>query len=291
MKNIKTYTRKIRKLLGALRKASLTPMPPGPERVLAMLLGILQADATRKQAQTALEALLEEYVDLNELRVSPSKDAIDCIGRDFPDVRQKVDAIYTALNNIFLRVNDISLDYLDELPKRDLRRHLAEVGLGSYAVAYTAVTICGHPAIPVDRTLEGCLEIDGCAEPNSDIEEVQALLERIIAPKEVQAACEALKTYAEKQGKVYAKKIRPAPPPPPPAKPEPFVPPAPFIPPMAKPPGKAQPPTGKNPQKPLAKEPKAAQESGKTRPATPVVPAAKPKAKAAYGKFPLRKKT
>jgi len=291
MKNIKTYTRKIRKLLGPLRKVSLAPMPPGPERVLAMLRGILQADATRKQAQHVLEAFLEEYVDLNELRVSPSKDTVDCIGRDFPNVRQKIDAISTVLNNIFLRVNNISLDYLDELPKRELRRHLAELGLEPYAAAYTVLTVCGHPAIPVDWTLAGCLEIDGCVKPNSDVGGVQALLERIIAPKEVPAACEALKAYAEKQGKAYAKKLRPAPPPPLSAKPEPFVPPAPSMPAAVTPPGKAPPPTDKKPQKPWAKGLKAAKASGKARPSAPVVPLAKPKAKVSRGKAPLRKKT
>jgi endonuclease III len=211
MKNAKTYARRIRKLLGRLRKVSPLGIPPGPERVRAMLRGILQADTTRKQAERALETLVEEYVDLNELRVSPTKDIIDCIGRDFPGAREKAESIATVLNNVFARTNDISIDFMEAVPKREVRRHLSELGLGPYAAAYAAMTIFALPAIPVDWTLAACLELDGCVAPGSNIAQVRALLERIVPPEDVPAAHETLKTYAEKQAKVYAKKIRPEP--------------------------------------------------------------------------------
>jgi len=211
MKNAKTYVRKIRKLLGQLRKVSPSPVPPGLERVRGMLRGILQADTTRKAAERALDAIGEEYVDLNELRVSPIKDITDCMGRDLPGAREKAETICAVLNNVFTRANDISIDFLESLPRRELRRHLSELGLGPYAAAYTALTVFGLPTIPVDHTLAACLEIDACVAPGSSVAEVRALLERIVAPKDIPAAHEALRTYAEKQGKAYAKKIRPAP--------------------------------------------------------------------------------
>lgn len=283
MRNAKTYMRKIRKLLAQLRKASTPSIPPGPERVQALLRGILQADATRRAAEQAIQALVEEYVDLNELRVSPAKDIVDCLGRDFPCAREKAEVLTTVLNNVFARTNDISVDFLDAVPKRELRRHLLELGLEPYAAAYAAMTLFGLPALPVDRTLTECLKMDGYVAPGSDIGHVQAFLERIVAPKDIPAAHEALRIYAEKQAKVLARKR--------PAEPSPAAEQAPARPPASATDVQAQPPPAAElPRKPPAKSPKASKAPASTSTGPKRQPAA-PQQEAATKKAPSRKQT
>jgi endonuclease III len=205
MKNAREYYRKLKKLLRGLTPEPPAEIPPGLPRVCFLIEAILQADATRRQAASAMEALREEYVDLNELRVSPIRDVTDCVGRDMPTARQKAEMIATVLNNLFLRTNDISLDWLVETPRREVRRRLSELGLSPYAAAAVAMRLFGLHAVPVDQTLLECLKADGYVHPASDVKDVRAFLEKIVSPRYLAAAHEALRSYSEKRSKTLPK--------------------------------------------------------------------------------------
>jgi endonuclease III len=214
MKNAKLYQKKIKKLLRGSAAATPAEIPAGPPRVWFLIETVLGADATRRQAASAIEALQEEYVDLNELRVSPLMDITDCVGRDMTASRQKAEMIVGVLNNVFLRVNDNSLDWLAEIPRRELRRTLTELGLGPYPAAAVAMRLFDLHAVPVDITLLECLKADGAVHPSSNQADVQAFLEKLISPKALAAAHEALRAYAEKRVRTLPKKPVIVPPPP-----------------------------------------------------------------------------
>ena len=206
MKNAREYQRKIKKLLRGLKAASAPEVAPGLPRVHFMIETILQVDATRRQAAAAVGPLQEEYVDLNELRVSPIKDVTDCLGKDMPGARENTEMLLKVLNNLFLRTNDISLDWLAETSKRELRRTLTELGLGPYAGAAVAMLLFGVPTIPVDRTLVECLKADGYVHPESDLATVQGFLEKLASPRSALAVHEALRNYCEKRAKTLPKR-------------------------------------------------------------------------------------
>lgn len=209
MKKIKFYEKKLRSLLGKLRKVRSPEIAPGVDRIYFMIGAILQADGKRKAAAKAISIMKDEFVDLNDLRVSPARDLVEYIGRDHRRAREKAEEIVAVLNNLFARTNDISLDDLETVPKRDLRRCLQELGLDPYAESLIRLVIFGHPAIPVDQTLLACLAMDGYTDPKAELAEVQSLLERLVAPKDCIAAHGHLRAYAEKQ----ARRL-PKPPPP-----------------------------------------------------------------------------
>lgn len=270
MKNARHYQRKIRKLLRGLRSVPPPEVPPGLPRVRFMIETILQADGTRRQAAAAVGPLQEEYVDLNELRVSPIKDITDCLGKSVPAAREKAEMIVAVLNNVFVRTNDVLLDWLADRPKRELRRTLTELGLGPYAGAAVAMLLFGVLAVPVDQTLVDCLKADEYVHRDSNLAGVQSFLEKIVSPRSVLGAHEALRRYCEKRAKTLPKKpVVVAPPAPEPVvEPavEPKVAPAPVAPvklarPMAKPPAQAAAKTAR------AKAPKRVREPAKARPA------------------------
>jgi len=213
MKNAKHYQKKLKKLLHGPAAATVAEIPAGLPRVWFLIEAVLGADATRRQAASAIEALQEEYVDLNELRVSPLMDITDCVGRDMTASRQKAEMIVNVLNNVFLRVNDISVDWLTEIPRRELRRTLTELGLGPYPAAAVAMRLFDLHAVPVDITLLECLKADGAVHPSSDLAEVQAFLEKMISSRTLAAAHEALRAYAEKRVRTLPKKPVIVPPP------------------------------------------------------------------------------
>lgn len=205
MKNARKYERKIKKLLSS-GKGSVEAPPEPPRPMETLLLGILQADAQRRQAEAAFQALEADYVDFNELRVSQPKEIVECIGKAYPHARRRADMITRVLGGLFARANSIDLAYMAEMPKRDLRRHLLELGLDRYAAAYLALMSFDAHAVCVDDTLVGCLEMDGRIEPGSDVADVQGFLERVVAQKDALAAHGTLRAYAEQRARALARK-------------------------------------------------------------------------------------
>jgi len=196
MKNSDFYARKVKRILGKLPKRS-DDEPVDPVRLL--VTAVLAEDATARQVSSAMAAIAAEYVDFNELRVSPTKDIVECVGRGFPRARAKAEAVTGALNAIFERANGLSMAFLAKKTKREVRRILREeMGLSPYAESVvTLLGFDGH-AIPADTLLLEALKLDKRIHPDSDVPDLQGFLERIIANKDAPAAHEALRAYANK---------------------------------------------------------------------------------------------
>ncbi len=207
MKNAKQYEKKIKTLLGGAKKAkSTTKLPDDP--VELFIEAILAADVSRKHVQKAMANIKREYIDFNDLRVSLTKEIVECIGKEFPGAREKAEMLGTVLNGIFDRANDATLEYIDMKSKRDIRRHLAELGAHPYAVSCMMLMHFGGHAVPVDKSLLECLEIQEYIHPGSKIEDVQGFLERIIAQKNALKSHEFFREYIVKLAPQLEKKHR-----------------------------------------------------------------------------------
>lgn len=206
MKNAASYEKKIKKLLKGMAKVTPDERPTGDQAVQVLVESILQADASDKQAQIAIDLLQEEFVDFNELRVSPPKDISDCIGSDFPEGRAKAEMIVVVLNGIYQRTFDIGLDYMADMVKRDLRRHLSELGLGPYPAAMVVMKVFGGHAVPVDETLVEVLKMGRYIGADSGLNDAQGFLVRVITQKNDLSAHEFFRAHVQKSAKALAKK-------------------------------------------------------------------------------------
>lgn len=194
MKNSAKYEKKIKRLISKRVKAS----PAGRTDHITMLIeGILSEDTTPAKASSAMSALNEEFVDFNELRVSPIRDIVDVLGEGFPGVRAKANCMIGALQTIFDQTNDLCLDFLAKKTKREIRSVLREkIGLSLYAESFlTLFGFSGH-AMPVDNLLLEALKLDGHIHPDSDLPDLQGFLERITPGKDAMSWHEALRDYA-----------------------------------------------------------------------------------------------
>jgi len=197
MKDSETYARKIKKLLGAAPPADAAA--PSVDLIERMVHAVFEENATAKLADKAVADMATEFVDLNELRVSPIKDICECVGRKYPGVREKALAVTRALKRVFDNVNVLSLEYLVKKPKREVRRRLREdLGLSPYAEAVMTLTGFQGHAIPVDELLLDALKLEELIYPDSDVPDLQGFLERIISSKTALAAHAALRAYAAK---------------------------------------------------------------------------------------------
>lgn len=205
MNNASTYQKKITKLLGKLPKTKVTVWPRGDQAVAVMIEAILQADSDPRAAKQAFETLKKEYVDFNELRISPLKDIVDRLGKEYPNAWAKAAEITTSLKKVFSRTYDVSIDYMADMTKKDLRRHLREVGLSPYAASYVTLNVFDGHAIPIDTDLLDVLKMEEYVDPESDLDEVQGFLERVIAHKDAIAAHHVFRSHVKKSVKAMEK--------------------------------------------------------------------------------------
>ncbi len=205
MKNAKTYEVKVKKLLAGIKTVA-SPSISADQHLRTLIYSILLADNSPKRTDKAIAALEKEFVDFNELRVSQSKEVAECVGKDFLGIRTKAETIYTVLNGLFNQVSDIKMDHIGELGKRDIRRHLRELGCPPFAEALVSMTCYGIHAIPVDDSLRDLLEINEQIHPGSDILDTQAFLERVIPQKKGLAAHEFFREYIAENFAVLQKK-------------------------------------------------------------------------------------
>ncbi len=219
MKNAKQYEKKVKKLFsGSLPKR---PRPPEDPDVLTVLLrGVLEAETTPDVADKALQAIEQEFVDYNELRVAPYRDVVECVGKDFPGAWEKSQVIYKCLNHLFADAHSrrteaeqappapdsdtVDMSFLDDMGKRDLRRYLDEAGLMPFASAYVVLHHFQGHAIPVDQALVDCLQMEELVHPDSDIADVQGFLERIVSQKDDIACHQFLRSFVNDHAKPLA---------------------------------------------------------------------------------------
>ena len=203
MKNAKQYEAKIKKKLLATLPNAPTISKLGPIDILAT--AILQANATDRQASKAFSTIMREFVDLNETRVSPIKEIVECLGKDYPKAKAVASMLADVLNNIYNQTCKLDIEYITEKPKREKRRALTELGLDTYSEALVSMQVFDLHAIPVDQLLLDCLEMDELIAPGSLINDVQGFLERSIPQKDTARAHLALRKYAASSAKALVK--------------------------------------------------------------------------------------
>ena len=207
MKNAKACQNRLRKLLlGAPRARTEPPEPRDSTTVL--IESILEADTSHKDASRAREALFEEFLDLNELRIATPREIADCWPRDFPGASEKAESLRRALNTIFDHTYTMSLDHMEKFPRRELRKHLLSLGLSPFAAARVLACFFRLPTIPVDSTLLETLVMEGAVPPGATVEEVQEILERLVPPRGAGAVHRFLRSYVEKHSKALAVRRR-----------------------------------------------------------------------------------
>lgn len=165
----------------------LTERDPIEELIFSFLIW---EGAPDRKAELALARLVALGADLNELRTFEVSDLAATIGKTYPLVEDRALRIKTALRELYLRENVVTLDGALALSKRDGRRYLESIiGMPPFVAArVTLVTLGGH-ALPLDRSTMRILEDGEVIEPDQPIDKVSGSLERQVK------AADALQTH------------------------------------------------------------------------------------------------
>jgi len=183
MKNVKTYEKKTRKLLGPFAKQGPQAIEDMNQAIGVLVEVMLQENSTQAKAAKAFSVICEEYVDFNDLRVSPAKEIHDCIGEDYPQCSVKAHMIADVLRGIFYKTSNMSLEYISEMTKRDRVRHMQELGLSSFSISMVLLTIFETRAVPVDNDLADSLEMDGAVQPGLGLDQIASFIANLATSK------------------------------------------------------------------------------------------------------------
>jgi endonuclease III len=138
-----------RRMLSCLRKAYGHPKATVRRSPLEeLLIGIVADGISERRAGAAIQRLMDEFVDWNEVRVGTAAD----IGGKLPDVRNPAgtgEHIRRILERIAARSNDLVLDFLGETSPESAAALVNGIpGFPESALSRVTVLIFKHDACP-----------------------------------------------------------------------------------------------------------------------------------------------
>jgi len=198
MKNATTYARKIKRLLGKIRKeAQKDPAVEVNGVTETLLLGILSRSTTQKRAADALSRLVESTVDLNDLRVTPVAEMVQIIGVRYPRSRPVCEEVSQVLAGIFNQVHELDLSFLKALGKKAAATFLESLdGLSPHANAFFTLRYLNFAAVALDETAHEYLVKTGHLPDGTDILVTHKFLRTHIKESEAGVLSAALKIHA-----------------------------------------------------------------------------------------------
>ncbi|MCH7961423.1 MAG: hypothetical protein IIC49_03725 [Planctomycetes bacterium] len=191
-------------LLSRLTTAGELDPPPVPEcgvepLLYELLRSFLLWEASPAKAELAIESLLNAVVDCNELRICLPDEVHAMIGPRYPRGLERAMRIRSALNDLFEREHDASLEILTTLSKRDARAYLLSLeGVPPFVASRVVLLGLGAHAFPMDHRLLKPLIAEGVFAAEATPEAAAGWLERNLRAGEVRAAYLAIEAWAQK---------------------------------------------------------------------------------------------
>ena len=188
---------------------------PPRDPVAQFIVGMLQWNATRDDADDAFAALMDAYIDTNDLRVSHPHELVELLGDDYPEAAQRVLRLKQALDMVYRREHDIHMNSIAGKSKKEQRLYLDTLpGVPPFVAAQTTLLAFGGHAMPVDDKLCALLINEGCLDEGTNVVEAEAYLVRLVKAGDAVDAHLALQAWADGQDVDIDLTARSTPPPP-----------------------------------------------------------------------------
>ncbi len=171
----------LNKIIKRLIKAAPAGHPEKLEPLARLVRGFLEFDCDSGRLLSAEMRIMSSVVDFNELRVTPAIELAASLGVRYPFAEARCAMLHRTLQSIFDREHQMSLDGLRAMKKADIRKYLQTLaGMNSYVEAVVALECFDVSAAPVDTKLQLWLISKECFPPETNIPEMQHVLEKHI---------------------------------------------------------------------------------------------------------------
>jgi len=201
MKNGTMYAGRLRKVYAKVRQSAPKPeIPELDEPLRRLAIATLGVETTDEDAKRAIDRAFATMVDWNEIRVSSAAELNRATGNAIPHGVHHCQRLVDALQAIYDRENQLSLDRLRSMGRRDARHYLEQLdGLDEYGVASVLLWSLGGHAIPVNDRLLAALRDADLVNPSAGRSEVQAFLERHVGAADAKEFCLVMQTFSPKK--------------------------------------------------------------------------------------------
>ncbi|HDZ69329.1 MAG TPA: hypothetical protein ENH43_02800 [Phycisphaerales bacterium] len=183
MKDSKEYSRKIRELYRSLkRKYPKVQKVTYDDPVEAIVYAVVSENTSETAAQSAIKRIADNFVDLNDLRVSLTEEIVEMLGADTPLTRDTASALSRALGAVFVEYNTVSLEALKRIGKRPARQALEKIdGTSPFVVDYCMLTSLQGHAIPLTKKMIEYLRSNKMVHSTADEQQIEGFLARQIS--------------------------------------------------------------------------------------------------------------
>lgn len=188
------------KALAALLKKLKPREGDAPERtpIEQMVLSFLHWETSRRQAEQAYERIMQQMVDVNDLRVSLEHEVLAVLGEDYPLALQRVSRMRESLNEVYKREHDINMTSIANKGKKEQRAYLDSLpGIPCYVAAQVMLLSFGGAAVPVDHKLVALLAREEIVEEGMDTDDVESFILKNIKADEALEVHQKLQAWAD----------------------------------------------------------------------------------------------
>lgn len=176
----------LNKIVKRLIKAAPNSHAEKLEPLARLVRAFLEFDCDSNRLLAAETRIMSSVVDFNELRVTPAIELAASLGVRYPFAEARCAMLHRTLQSIFDREHQMSLDGLHGMKKADIRKYLQTLaGMNPYVEAVVALECFDVAAAPVDTKLQLWLISKECFAPETNVPEIQHVLEKHIRSGEM----------------------------------------------------------------------------------------------------------
>ncbi|UCC21991.1 MAG: hypothetical protein JSW23_09320 [Planctomycetota bacterium] len=208
MKNSREYAKKVHKLYRSLkRKYPKVEAAAYDEPAEAIVYALLSEEMSEAWAQAAANRFDDQFIDLNDLRVSRIEEILEALGTDTPATRNIASTLNRFLCAIFNKYNMVTLEALKKMSKRPARQVLEKMdGTSHFAVNYCTLTSLRGHAIPLTKRMIEYLRSNQLVHPESDEQAIEGFLARQISAENAYEFYVLLRRRSEARRRAAKKK-------------------------------------------------------------------------------------
>jgi endonuclease III len=160
-------------------------------------------------AEARMARLLNGVVDCNEIRIFLPQELSEILGTDDPFSMERAMRMGSALNDLYEREHDVTVERLGEMNKREARSYLLSLeGVPPFVASRMLLLGLGGHAFPVDQRLVKLLAGEGVLSKNDTVESATNRLERVIRSGDAAQAYLAIEAWADRQPLPRPKRVK-----------------------------------------------------------------------------------
>ena len=198
MKSDSPQAKKFFSLIKKIKSQYDLEAPVKIDPAIQLAISFLSWNATLAKADTAYASLMEELVDINELRVSLESEVMEIIGKSYPQVDERLTRMRESLNEVFKREHATAMSSIASKGKKEQRAYLDTLpGMVPYVASQVALLSFGAHAIPIDDKLNYLLTQEGILDEGTPTTDVESALIRVVKAADAMDTHLALQAWSD----------------------------------------------------------------------------------------------